>query len=292
MTDDVRNQIRQLSRIQRRVIGVLMEKAFTTPDQYPLTLKATTTGCNQKNNREPVSEYTEDQVADTLEQLRELGVIAEVFTDGGRAARYRHYMRQKFDFTETQFAVIAELLLRGRQQPGELRTRASRMVRIESSEHLRADLMALQEKGFLQSNGPLDRRGVEVDHTFYLPKEGQTMSPAQLPPDSSSTSVSEESRAEISGAGDRGVSAGQAASPTLPGPTAAAAAATRTVVSGGSTSGSGLSSQAGNGGAAESRVIATLTDRLKELSASFEEMKSTVESLEGRIEKIEREFGI
>jgi uncharacterized protein YceH (UPF0502 family) len=290
MTDDVRNQIRQLSRIQRRVIGVLMEKAFTTPDQYPLTLKATTTGCNQKNNREPVSEYSEDQVADTLEQLRELGVIAEVFTDGGRAARYRHYMRQKFDFTETQFAVIAELLLRGRQQPGELRTRASRMVRIESSEHLRADLMALQEKGFLQSNGPLDRRGVEVDHTFYLPKEGQTMSPAQLPPDSSSTSASEESRAESSGAGDRsGVSAGQAASSPVP---SAAALVTRTVVSGVSTSGSGPSSQTGNGGSAESRVIATLTDRLKELSASFEEMKSTVESLQGRIEKIEREFGI
>jgi hypothetical protein len=155
MSEDARNEIRQLSRIQRRVLGALMEKAFTTPEQYPLTLKAATTACNQKNNRDPISEYSEDQVADTLEQLRELGLIAEIFTDGGRAPRYRHYMRQKFDFSETQFAVIAELLLRGRQQPGELRTRASRMVRVESSEQLKADLQSLQDKGFIQSNGPL-----------------------------------------------------------------------------------------------------------------------------------------
>lgn len=180
MTEDVKNEIRQLSRLQRRVIGVLMEKAFTTPEQYPLTLKATTSGCNQKNNREPVSDYSEDQVADGLEQLRQLGLIAEVYTDGGRAPRYRHYMRHKFDFSEAQFAVIAELLLRGRQQPGELRTRASRMSKIESQDQLKADLQSLQEKGFIQANGPLERRGVEVDHTFYAPKEGQTMQPGQF----------------------------------------------------------------------------------------------------------------
>ena len=80
-------------------------------------------------------------------------------TDGGRAARYRHYARHNFDFNEAQFAVICELLLRGRQQPGELRTRASRMVRVDSQEQLRADLQSLQEKGFVQSNGGLERRG-------------------------------------------------------------------------------------------------------------------------------------
>lgn len=175
MGDEPKNQIKQLSRIQRRVVGVLMEKAFTTPDQYPLTLKATLAGCNQKSNRDPVGNYAEHQVQDGLDQMREELLVAEVFTDGGRAPRYRHYMRHKFDFSETQFAIIAELLLRGRQQPGELRTRASRMVRIESQDQLRQELASLQEMGYLQSNGPLDRRGVEVDHTFYLPKEGMDL---------------------------------------------------------------------------------------------------------------------
>ena len=175
MNDEPKNQIKELSRIQRRVVGVLMEKAFTTPDQYPLTLKSTITGCNQKSNRDPVGNYSEAQVQDALDAMREDLLVAEVFTDGGRAPRYRHYMRHKFDFSEAQFAIIAELLLRGRQQPGELRTRASRMVRIESQDQLRQELASLQEKGYIQSNGPLDRRGVEVDHTFYLPKESMSI---------------------------------------------------------------------------------------------------------------------
>jgi uncharacterized protein YceH (UPF0502 family) len=174
-SDEPKNQIRQLSRIQRRVIGVLMEKGFTTPEQYPLTLKAATTGCNQKSNRDPVTSYSEDQVMQALDELREQHLVAEVFTDGGRAARYRHYMRHCFDFSEAQFAIIAELLLRGRQQLGELRTRASRMIRIESQEALRDELSGLQENGFLQSNGPLERRGIEVDHTFYLASENQQL---------------------------------------------------------------------------------------------------------------------
>jgi uncharacterized protein YceH (UPF0502 family) len=116
-----------LSRPQRRVLGTLVEKGLTTPDQYPLTLKAATTGCNQKSNRDPVTEYDEDAVQRTLDELREMGLVGEVHTEGGRAARYRHYMRQKTTITEPQLAILTELMLRGRQQLGELRTRASRM---------------------------------------------------------------------------------------------------------------------------------------------------------------------
>ena len=165
--DDPKNEIRELSSVQQRVIGVLMEKAFTTPDQYPLTLKALTTGCNQKSNRSPVTNYSEDAVLSTVDELRDMMLVAEVFTDGGRAPRYRHYMRYRFDFSEQEFAIIAELLLRGSQQPGELRTRASRMVRIDSQDLLRSCLSSLQEKGFVRASGPLDRRGVQVDHTYY-----------------------------------------------------------------------------------------------------------------------------
>jgi hypothetical protein len=178
MNEEPKNQIRHLSKIQRRVLGVLMEKAFTTPEQYPLTLKAATTACNQKSNRSPVVGYSESQVQDALDAMREDLLVAEVFPGGGRTPRYRHYARHKFDFTEAQFGIIAELLLRGLQQPGELRTRASRMARIDSIGQLREELASLHEMGYLQANGPLDRRGVEVDHTFYLPKENMQIGAA------------------------------------------------------------------------------------------------------------------
>ncbi len=166
---------RQLSRPQRRLLGVLIEKAFTTPEQYPLTLKSATAGCNQKSNREPVTNYTEEQVQRFLDELRSQGLVAVVHTESGRTERFRHYTRKAYPFTEPQQAIIGELLLRGRQQPGELRTRASRMVPIDSQEQLRSELASLLERGYIQANGPLDRRGVEVDHGFYQPDEGRTL---------------------------------------------------------------------------------------------------------------------
>ena len=159
--------LKELSRKQRRVLGVLLEKAFTVPDQYPMTLKAITTGCNQKNNRDPVSNYSEDDVADTLTQLQQIGFVGCLHTEGGRTERYRHYMRHKTKLTEPQLAITTELLLRGRQQLGELRTRASRMVAIDTQETLRTALQGLLDLGIVQANGRLERRGVEVDHNLY-----------------------------------------------------------------------------------------------------------------------------
>ena len=167
--------ITELSRQQRRVLGVLLEKAFTTPDQYPLTPKALTAGCNQKSNRSPVVEYDETQVLDTLDQLRELGLVGEVHTDSGRTSRFRHYMRHRFKLSEPQLAILTELMLRGRQKLGELRTRASRMVPVDSLEQLKDELNGLLEMGLLQSTGDLERRGTEVDHNLYRPKENMTL---------------------------------------------------------------------------------------------------------------------
>jgi uncharacterized protein YceH (UPF0502 family) len=173
-----------MSRKQRRVLGVLLEKAFTVPDQYPMTLKAITTGCNQKNNRDPVSNYSEDDVVDTLSGLQERGLIGCLHTEGGRTERYRHYMRHKTKLSEPQLAIITELLLRGRQQLGELRTRASRMVAIDSQEALRVALQGLQESDLVRSNGPLERRGVEVDHNLYPPGENhEQLTPLADEPD-------------------------------------------------------------------------------------------------------------
>jgi uncharacterized protein len=167
--------ITELSRQQRRVLGVLLEKAFTTPEQYPLTPKALTAGCNQKSNRSPVVEYDEVQVLDTLDQLRELGLVGEVHTDSGRTSRFRHYMRHRFKLSEPQLAVLTELMLRGRQKLGELRTRASRMVAIDTQEQLKEELNGLLEMGLLQTSGDLERRGTEVDHNLYRPKENMTV---------------------------------------------------------------------------------------------------------------------
>lgn len=255
MSEEEKNTIRQLTRLQRRVLGTLMEKGFTTPDQYPMTLKGATTGCNQKSNRDPVSEYSEAEVADALEQLRQLGLVAEVFTDGGRAPRYRHYVRHKFDFNEAQFAVMCELLLRGRQQPGELRTRASRMVRIDSQDQLKADLQSLQDKGFVQSNGPLERRGVEVDHTFYLPKENMKMAAASLPADDEPS----------------------------PAPAAPAAVSPRPVAT--------VPVSASVPGI-EPGLLRALQSQLGELNSQMTALQSAMDAIQQRLDRIERDLGV
>lgn len=172
--------VRELSRPQRRVIGTLLEKGFTTPDQYPLTVKACTTGCNQKSNRDPISNYSEDQVFDLLDELRQLGLVAIVHTESGRTERYRHYMRKRFNFTEPQLAILTELLLRGRQSLGELRSRVSRMVAIDSLEDLRNELQGMIDAGFVSSNVELERRGAEVDHTFYPANEKRRADPSPI----------------------------------------------------------------------------------------------------------------
>jgi uncharacterized protein YceH (UPF0502 family) len=264
MSEEEKNTIRQLTRLQRRVLGTLMEKGFTTPDQYPMTLKGATTGCNQKSNRDPVTEYSEAEVADALEQLRQIGLVAEVFTDGGRAARYRHYARHKFDFNEAQFAILCELLLRGRQQPGELRTRASRMVRIDSQDQLKTDLQSLQEKGFVQSNGPLERRGVEVDHTFYLPKENMTMAAASLPADDD-----------------------PAASPSAP-----PAASRPMTSSAASVSASSASSTAGPVAAIDPGLLRALQSQLMDFKSQMETLQSSMDSVQQRLDRIERDLGV
>ncbi|MFM9963749.1 MAG: DUF480 domain-containing protein [Planctomycetaceae bacterium] len=173
--------IKVLSKSQRRVLGVLIEKGITTPEYYPLTLKALTTGCNQKNNRSPLTESSEDDIQRAVDQLREMGLAAVVHTESGRTERYRHYARKRFPFNEPQLAIMTELWLRGRQSVGDLRTRASRLHDIPTLEQLRDELKALQAQGYVQANGPLDVRGVEVDHNFYKPDENRTLAVAEWP---------------------------------------------------------------------------------------------------------------
>src|SRR5258707_14269759 len=147
--------ITSLTAAQRRVLGTMIEKALTVPESYPLTLKALTTGCNQKSARHPLTNYTEYEVEETINSLREMGLAAVVHTELGRTERYRHYVRKRFSsLSEPQVAILGELLLRGRQPIGELRGRASRLApsgSLETLEQLRAELSGLAGMKLVQS---------------------------------------------------------------------------------------------------------------------------------------------
>jgi uncharacterized protein len=117
----------QLTPIEARVIGSLIEKEITTPEYYPLTLNSLTLACNQKSNREPVMDLTEKEVALTIESLKEKKLIFRVSVSGARVPKYRHDMLTYFKFSAHELGLICVLLLRGPQTPGELRSRTNRL---------------------------------------------------------------------------------------------------------------------------------------------------------------------
>ncbi len=154
---------------ERRVLGVLAEKAKTTPDAYPMTLNAICVGCNQKSNRHPLMQLEADDVEAALQRLRELGAVAEII-GGGRAAKYRHFFYEWLGVDKVESAVMIELLLRGAQTEGELRGRAARMEPIADLTALRPVLQSLRAKGLVVSLTG-EGRGHIVTHALYEPRE-------------------------------------------------------------------------------------------------------------------------
>jgi len=155
--------------IDRRVLGVLVEKAKTTPDSYPLTLKGLISGSNQKSNRFPQMEVDEDRAEESLDRLRGLGAVSIIQGDG-RVEKYRHLAYDWLGVDKVELAVMAELLLRGAQTIGELRGRAARMEPIKSMSELGPLLQSLQSKSLIVYLTP-PGRGAVVTHTLYLPRE-------------------------------------------------------------------------------------------------------------------------
>ena len=163
------SRVRPLDAVERRVLGVLIEKGKTTPEAYPLSLNAIITGCNQKNNRDPLMNVDEDQVGRALETLRAAGVVAEIY-GSGRVPRYRHYGYEWFGGIEKEdLSILAELLLRGEQSEGDLRGRASRMDPIPDLQILRTRLDGLAERGLIIWLSP-PGRGRVLTHGL-LPEE-------------------------------------------------------------------------------------------------------------------------
>ena len=158
-----------LEALERRVLGVLVEKAKTTPENYPLSLNSLKSGCNQKNNRAPLMQVEEDQVEAALEELRRVGAVA-VIQGSGRVDKYRHLAYDWLGVEKVELAVMAELLLRGAQTVGELRGRAARMEPIKDLADLRPVLDALVAKGLIVFLTP-EGRGAVVTHALYQERE-------------------------------------------------------------------------------------------------------------------------
>lgn len=116
-----------LNEMEARVLGALLEKEITTPDYYPLSLNSLVNACNQKSNRDPVMNLDENSVRDALRTLHDNSLARSVSAADSRVTKYEHRLQEAFNFDRREAAIFCELLLRGPQTPGELRTRAERM---------------------------------------------------------------------------------------------------------------------------------------------------------------------
>jgi len=170
----------ELDALEARVLGVLIEKELTTPEAYPLTLNALVAGCNQKNNRDPVLELFDGDVYAAVQKLVKKAVVGSVHPVGARVEKFRHNAAALFDLPPPQLAIVCELLLRGPQQPGELRSRVSRMQPLDSQQALSDALAPLLASGRARRLDPSPGSRAER----YV----QTIAPAAHPLETRATS--------------------------------------------------------------------------------------------------------
>lgn len=176
----------ELSAIEQRVLGCLIEKEMATPDHYPLTLNALVNACNQKNNRYPVMELEAATVANTLYELRmEHKLAVEVSASGSRVMKYRHNFAEHWCFSLSQMAILCELFIRGPQTPGDLRAHCSRLHTLADSneaEQLLNELRENEEGNFVvqlpRQPGKRERRWA---HLFGAVPEIQEEEPEEIP---------------------------------------------------------------------------------------------------------------
>ena len=168
-----------LSSIEARIIGCLIEKAITTPDQYPLSANALTNACNQKSNRDPVLDLAERTVQESLDSLTRKHLVLERSGFGSRVQKYQHRFCNtgfgSIELTPLQQAIVCELLIRGPQTPGELRTRCARMAEVNDVSEVETALTGLATR----EDGPFvvrlarepGRRDSRYAHLFSGPVE-------------------------------------------------------------------------------------------------------------------------
>jgi uncharacterized protein YceH (UPF0502 family) len=135
-----------LSEVEARVLGALVEKEITTPDYYPLSLNALMNACNQKSNRDPVMNLDEDSVRSALRALHDNSLARSVSAADSRVTKYEHRLQEAFNFDRREAAIFCELLLRGPQTPGELRSRAERMHHFDDLSEVQSALQRLMTR--------------------------------------------------------------------------------------------------------------------------------------------------
>ncbi len=137
--------IKPLSPIAARVLGVLIEKEFSTPEYYPMTLNALTNGCNQKSNRDPVMALQESEVQDALDELYHEKLAGHASVAGSRSMKYRHATAEHWGLNQKQVAALACLLLRGPQTIGEIKGRTSRLAEFADLDDVADTLRSLRD---------------------------------------------------------------------------------------------------------------------------------------------------
>ncbi len=138
----------ELTAPEQRVLGCLIEKRWTTPDQYPLSLNALRLACNQSTNRDPVTDYSEDEVYEAAQRLTRYGLARLASGHTSRSIKFRHLAEEGLGLDREQLAVLCVLLLRGSQTPGELKARSERMAGLGSLEEVDRVLGELAQRGY------------------------------------------------------------------------------------------------------------------------------------------------
>ena len=153
----------ELTPAEQRVLGCLIEKRWTTPDQYPLSLNGLRLACNQSTNRDPVTAYDESTVRDAAQRLCLYGLARLASGHGSRAVKYRHLAEEALGLGREELAVLAVLLLRGPQTPGELKARSERMASLPSLADIERVLTSLGERDYARR---LERRPGQKEDRF------------------------------------------------------------------------------------------------------------------------------
>lgn len=171
----------ELTPPEQRVLGCLIEKRWTTPDQNPLSLNALRLACNQLTNRDPVTDYDEATVKEAAERLGRYGLTRMASGHGSRAVKYRHLAEEALSLGREELAVLAVLLLRAAQTPGELKARTERMVNLESLAEVERVLDTLISRGYARRS---PRRPGQKEDRFeqLLGGEVPETVPASTPP--------------------------------------------------------------------------------------------------------------
>jgi uncharacterized protein YceH (UPF0502 family) len=215
----------ELTAPEQRVLGCLIEKRWTTPDQYPLSLNALRLACNQSTNRDPVTHYDEHTVREAAQRLSKYGLARLASGHSSRAIKYRHLAEEALGLGREELALLCVLLLRGAQTPGELKGRSERMARFDSLEELELVLDSLSEQGYVRR---IDRRPGQKEDRFMHLLGGDSGAPADAPSTASALALAPASTLAAGPA----IAAGAAAPSATPAPAPAAPSAAAPVRNG------------------------------------------------------------